>query len=158
VHIISGDEPRVVERVALEVGVEAEKAFGGVTPESKESYVTDFKSKGQNVIMVGDGWNDASALAAADIGVAVHGSAEASLAAADVFLSRPGLGGVYELLAGSTRTVSLIRRNLIVSLLYNGAGVALAMLGIMNPLWAAVFMPISSLTVVSLAWRSRTFD
>lgn len=158
VHIISGDEPRVVQRVAAEVGVDSANAHGAITPESKEQFVRDMQADGRKVVMVGDGWNDATALAAADIGIAVHGSAEASLAAADVFLSRPGLGGVIELLQGSLRTVRLIRRNLLVSLLYNGAGVSLAMLGIMNPLWAAVFMPISSLTVVSLAWRSKTFN
>jgi len=158
VHILSGDDPRVVQRVACEVGVASENAHGGVTPEAKEQFVRDKQKSQHKVVMVGDGWNDATALAAADIGVAVHGSAEASLAAADVFLSRPGLGGVVELLSGSLRTVRLIRRNLLVSLLYNGSGVALAMLGIMNPLWAAVFMPLSSLTVVSLAWRSKTFN
>ena len=162
-QVLSGDHPQVVQAVAAKLGLESELCRGGLTPEQKLSEVEAAREREaanespRPVLMVGDGWNDAAALAAADVGIAVHGSAEASLAAADVFLSTPGLRGVEELLQGARRTVGVIRRNLAVSLSYNALGVVLAMTGILNPLVAAVLMPVSSLTVVSIAWRSRTF-
>ncbi|MCP4092641.1 MAG: heavy metal translocating P-type ATPase [Planctomycetes bacterium] len=162
-QIMSGDHPQVVAAVAAKLGMEKEHSHGGLSPEQKLAAIEELRAQQSQashslpVLMVGDGWNDAAALAAADVGIAVHGSAEASLAAADVFLSAPGLGGVAGLLEGAKRTVRVIRRNLAVSLAYNGIGVALAMTGVLNPLLAAVLMPVSSLTVVSVAWRSRTF-
>ena len=162
-HVMSGDHPQVVAAVAERLGLDPKRCQGGLTPEQKLAAIERLRAAQSTqphpmpVLMVGDGWNDAAALAAADVGIAVHGSAEASLAAADVFLSTPGLGGVAGLLQGAKRTVQVIRRNLAVSLAYNAIGVALAMTGVLNPLLAAVLMPVSSLTVVSVAWRSRTF-
>lgn len=162
-QIMSGDHPQVVAAVAEKLGMDESHCFGGLSPEQKLTAIEQLREQQSQaphplpVLMVGDGWNDAAALAAADVGIAVHGSAEASLAAADVFLSTPGLGGVAGLLNGAKRTVRVIRRNLAVSLAYNAVGVALAMTGVLNPLLAAVLMPVSSLTVVSVAWRSRTF-
>lgn len=162
-RVMSGDHPQVVAAVAERLGLDAQHCQGGLAPEQKLAAVEQLRSSQAQtsqplpVLMVGDGWNDAAALAAADVGIAVHGSAEASLAAADVFLSTPGLGGVAGLLDGAKRTVRVIRRNLAVSLAYNAVGVVLAMTGVLNPLIAAVLMPVSSLTVVSVAWRSRTF-
>src|SRR5690606_939039 len=100
-------------------------------------------------VMVGDGVNDSAALAAAAVGIATHEGAEASLRAAPVYLGRPGLQGVLELLAASRSTMRTIRRNLAVSLIYNGLAVGLAAAGLINPLVAAVLMPLSSLSVVS---------
>ena len=94
--------------------------------------------------MVGDGVNDAAAMARATVGVGVHGGAEASLAVADVYLSRPGLSALDELMEGSERTLRVIRRNIAFSLVYNLAGAALAMGGWINPLIAAILMPASS--------------
>jgi Cu2+-exporting ATPase len=94
----------------------------------------------------------------ASVGVAVRGGAEASLAAADVFLSRPGLEGLVALVDGSARTLGLIRRAIAVSIAYNLLGATLTMAGLIDPLVAAILMPASSLTVVFLVWRGRTFD
>lgn len=154
--MLSGDHPRVVARVAAELGLEPEACRGGVLPEEKLAAVEQAARQGV-VVMVGDGVNDAAALSAATVGISVHGGAEASLAAADVFLTQPGLKGVASLMDGSRRTVSVIKRNLAFSLCYNLAGAALAISGVINPLVAAVLMPLSSLTVVSSSFRSRTF-
>jgi Cu2+-exporting ATPase len=109
-------------------------------------------------MMVGDGVNDAAAIAAATVGVGVHGGAEASMSAADVYLSRPGLGPLVELVEGARRTMLVIRNSIIFSVAYNIVGATLALLGLLDPLIAAVLMPISSLSVVFSSWRGRTFD
>ncbi len=154
--VLSGDHPGVVASVARALGLPAGAAHGGVSPEDKLARVEASVKRGP-VIMVGDGVNDAAALSAATVGIAVHGGAEASLAAADVYLTRPGLEPVVELLDGAQATMRIIRRNLAVSLVYNLVGASLAMSGVITPLVAAVLMPLSSLTVVTLSYRSRSF-
>ncbi len=156
VGILSGDHPDLVWAVAEKVGIPASLARGGLSPEAKLDAVRK-ASESAPVVMVGDGVNDTAALAAAGVGIAVHGGAEASLATADIYLSSPGLAGIIDLLRGSQRTMSVIRRGLAVSLFYNIAAGTLAVLGLMNPIAAAVVMPVSSLTVLVLSFRSRTF-
>lgn len=156
-RILSGDHPSVVASVAASLGIEPEWARGGASPEEKLHAVERAGEEGR-VLMVGDGVNDAAALAAADVGIAVHGGAEASLAAADVYLSRPGLSGVLDLIDGSTRTLRVIRMTLWASLGYNVVAGALAAAGLITPILAAIVMPISSLTAVAIALRSRTFE
>ncbi|CAG0949187.1 H+-transporting ATPase [Phycisphaerales bacterium] len=156
VKVLSGDHPDIVRAVASEVGISSEDARGGLSPEDKVALVREAGSLG-TVVMVGDGVNDAAALAAASVGVAVHGGAEASLAAADVYLNRPGLSGLVDLIDGSRRTMRVIKRNLAVSSLYNLSAGAAAVFGLVGPLLAAVVMPISSLTVTALSFRSRSF-
>lgn len=156
VEMLSGDHPHVAQAIGRQVGITADRVRGAMSPEGKLDIVRS-ASVHQATVMAGDGVNDSAALAAAGVGVAVHGGAEASLAAADVYLNTPGLGGVVELIEGSRRTMGVIWRNLGVSVLYNLTAGTLAVTGHMNPLIAAIVMPISSLTVLILSYKSRTF-
>ena len=156
VEILSGDHPAVVRSIADQVGIEPAAARGAATPEDKLEAVREAATD-TTVAMVGDGVNDAAALAAATVGIGVHGGAEATLAAADVYLGRPGLEPVVDLLRGSRRTLGVIRRNLVFSLTYNVVAVSFAITGHMSPLLAAILMPLSSMTVVLSSYRARTF-
>ena len=156
VAILSGDRPDIVARIGRHAGIDEEDCHGGLSPEEKLRRVEAAKVDGP-VMMVGDGVNDAAALTAATIGVAVHGGAEASLLSSDVYLSRDGLGALPEIIEGSVRTIHVIRRGLAVSLGYNVVGSTLAIAGFINPVVAAILMPLSSLTVITLALRARTF-
>jgi len=157
-EVLSGDDPAVVAHIGRQLGIDSSDLFGRVSPERKQEHVTAHNRAGTSVVMVGDGANDAAALAAADVGIAVRGGVEASMLAADVYLLRRGLAPLVELFEGARRTRSVIIRNLGISLGYNVIGVSLAMAGLINPIIAAVLMPISSLTVVAVALRSKTFS
>ena len=154
--ILSGDDPDTVCNLGQQLGVLPDDCRGGLSPEDKLRIVQDAMVEGP-AFMVGDGVNDAAALSAASVGIAVHGGAEASLAACDVYLGRPGVHVLVELLEGSGRTLGVIRRCLRVSLAYNLVAAALATSGVINPLIAAVLMPLASFTVLGIALGSRTF-
>jgi len=156
VRILSGDHPEVVGAVGRELGIPDGDAFGDVTPENKVDYVGTAIREGR-VVMVGDGVNDAAALSAATVGIAVHGGAEASLAAADVYLNRPGVAPIVDLVRAAGKTLRTIRRSLAVSFCYNAIAASLAVCGVIGPLVAAILMPISSFTVLALVYASPTF-
>ena len=182
--ILSGDHPAVVARVAAALQIPVEDALGGLSPEDKRDHVQallDGSRRGilprrsnrlastkrrdaastqgaGKVAMVGDGVNDAAALALADVGVAVQGGAGASIVAADVVLTRPGLAPLLQLFSGSSRVVGVVRRNLLFSLAYNITGASLALFGFVGPLVAALLMPVSSLTVILSSATGRTFQ
>jgi Cu2+-exporting ATPase len=156
VAMLSGDHEEVALAVGRTVGVDWFDIHGAMTPEGKLTAVQTAARQGP-VVMVGDGVNDAGALAAATIGIAVHGGAEASLAAADIYLSTPGLWPIVSVIRAARRTMRAIRINLGVSLAYNALAAALAALGVINPWLAAILMPLSSLTVVGLSLKARTF-
>ena len=156
VRILSGDHPEVVAAIGRRLGFEAADAIGGASPEAKLAAVREAGAGGP-VVMVGDGVNDAAALAAADVGIAVHGGAEASLAAAHVYLDRPGLAPILELVHAARSTLRAIRRCFVASICYNCLAGTLAVTGVISPLTAAILMPISSFTVFALAYGVRTF-
>jgi Cu2+-exporting ATPase len=157
-EVLSGDHQGVVDGVARELGIPGACAFGGQSPEAKLARIAALRKCGERVIMVGDGVNDAAAMAAATVGFAVHGGAETCLRAADVFATRGGLAPVTEAARGSRRTLAAIRRGIGISLGYNVLGIALAVSGVLSPLLAAILMPLSSISVVSLALRAHTFE
>ncbi|HEX4933322.1 MAG TPA: heavy metal translocating P-type ATPase, partial [Gemmatimonadaceae bacterium] len=157
VRILSGDAPSVVRAVGGALALSPDACQGGATPEEKLRVVESLKAT-HRVVMVGDGVNDAAAIAAATVGIGVHGGAEASLATADIFLTTPGLAPLVELMQGARHTMRVIRRNIAFSLAYNLVGSWLAIAGLINPVVAAIMMPLSSLTVVLGSWYSHTFD
>jgi Cu2+-exporting ATPase len=151
-RLCSGDHPQIVASVAKEVGIE--NASGSVSPEAKADCVRDLQSNSdRSVVMVGDGVNDAAALAVADVGIAVHGGAEASLEAADIYLTKQGVAPLVALASLASHTMRTIHISLIFSVCYNAIAAILAMSGVINALIAAIIMPISSLTVVALSTR-----
>jgi len=156
VELLSGDDPRVVRRVGSALGLPPHRCHGGVTPEAKTAAVAAARARGP-VVMVGDGVNDAAAMAAADAGIAVSGSAEIAIEAADVYLRSPSIRAIAATVAGARATLATIKRNLRFSLGYNLAVGTLAVTGLIHPLIAAAVMPLSSLTVLASSLRSRAF-
>ncbi len=156
--MLSGDAQDVVASVGRALAFEAQDSIGAVSPEDKLAFVEQLKAtSGRTVVMVGDGVNDAAAIAAAHVGIGVHGGAEACLATADIYLTRPGLGALVELTEGARRTLHVIHRNIALSIGYNMIGAGLAVFGLLTPLIAAILMPTSSITVVLGSWYSTTF-
>ncbi len=143
VRVLSGDSPAAAAEAARILGLTAQDAIGAAMPEDKKRIV----SASPRAMMVGDGANDAVALASAFVGVAAHGGMEVSLRAADAYLSRPGTAPIAALVRLGRGTRTTIMRNLIFSAAYNLIGAALALSGRVGPLFAAVLMPLSAITV-----------
>ena len=160
VRILSGDHPDVVAHVAASLGLPAGDALGGLTPEAKRDIVAGLVAGAGRpgaVVMVGDGVNDAAALALADVGIAVHGGTGATIVAADIVLTREGVAPIVDIIDGARRLRGVIRRNIGFSLFYNAGASALAVVGLVGPILAAVLMPVSSLTVILSSVLTRTF-
>jgi Cu2+-exporting ATPase len=141
--LLSGDHAGPAEWIAAKVGVDASHCVAAASPEVKRQVVQAHPG----AIMVGDGANDAIALAAADVGIAAHGGMEISLRAADVFLGSPGVASVHEMIVVARETIHVVRRNLALSLVYNLVAAGFAFAGKIDPLLAAILMPASALTV-----------
>ncbi|MEO1534984.1 MAG: heavy metal translocating P-type ATPase [Planctomycetota bacterium] len=150
VSILSGDDPTTVRLIAAQLGLDEADALGGMSPDEKLATIESALEEGP-VAMAGDGVNDAAALAKATCGIAVHGGAEASLAAADVYITADDLDQIVQLADSSGKVVSAVKKCLMVSLSYNVAASSMALAGLMSPLIAAFLMPTSSLTVVLMA-------
>jgi Cu2+-exporting ATPase len=160
VRLLSGDHPEVVAQVGAALGLDAGDVLGGRTPEEKQAVVAALvaaRRPASQVVMVGDGVNDAAALALADVGIAVQGGTGASIVAADVVFTRSGVRPLLDLLDGARRLHGVIGRNIGFSLVYNAAASSLAVAGLVGPLLAAVLMPLSSLAVVLSSMLTRTF-
>jgi Cu+-exporting ATPase len=153
--LLSGDHQSTVDAVARLVGLE--KAIGQVLPTEKAGHVKALQSSGSVVAMVGDGINDAPALAQADIGMAMGSGTDAALETADVALVRSDLRSVAEAIHLSRRTGRTLRQNLFWAFIYNVIGIPLAAYGLLDPMVAAVAMAFSSVSVVSNSLRLRTF-
>lgn len=156
VGILSGDHQDVASHVGKEIGIAEKNIRGNLTPEQKLAVIQN-STASQTVVMVGDGVNDSAALAAASVGIAVKGGAEASLKAANVYLTRDGVQSILDAITGSKQTLNTIHTTFAISLCYNAFAVLLAMSGMINPILAAILMPISSLSVLAVAASNRAF-
>jgi P-type Cu2+ transporter len=151
VLLLSGDRPSVVAATAAALGIAEWHA--GSTPAEKTAALAALSAAGRKVLMVGDGLNDAPALAAAFVSMSPANAADLSQTAADVVFQRNALEPVLETLAAATTSRRLIGQNLAFAVAYNLCAVPLAMLGFATPLLAALAMSTSSLVVVGNALR-----
>lgn len=142
--ILSGDSSSAVHFTAEKLGIPLSDAVAEKTPEEKSEII----SKDPKALMVGDGANDAVALASAYVSLAVHSGMEVSMRAADCCLFSPGVLPIHRLIVVSRETMKVIHRNFIFSLAYNIVGGIAAILGKVDPLFAAVLMPLSAFTVL----------
>jgi Cu2+-exporting ATPase len=158
VRVLSGDAPQVVTSAAQRVGIDPRLCIGGALPTDKLAHVQLLLKDPSisQVVMVGDGVNDAAALAAATVGIAVRGGAQASLAAADISLASEGLMPILRVLDIAEGAMRAIRLTIAASLAYNAIAATLALTGVISPLIAAIIMPASSLTVLGIAWCQRS--
>jgi len=147
VVMLTGDNAATAAAIAREAGIDRYEAE--VLPQDKAAAIVKLKSGGKRVGMVGDGINDAPALAAADVSFAIGGGSDVALEAADVTLMRSDLLSVADAIDLSRATLSKIRQNLFFAFIYNVLGIPLAALGMLNPVIAGAAMALSSVSVVS---------
>jgi Cu2+-exporting ATPase len=157
VGLLSGDHTHIVSAIGKELHLDPQLVFGSKSPEEKQRVIQQLQQNRTSVVMVGDGVNDAVALAQADVGVAVKGGAEISLQAASIYLKNAELNALLDLSQAGKNTISAVRRNFVASVLYNIFSVGLAVAGVIHPLVAAGLMPVSSITVVGITLASHVF-
>ncbi len=144
--LASGDQASCVEEVATRLSLD--QCYADMLPEDKHTLVRELEARGERVAMVGDGVNDAPALSAATLGVAVENGTDLACEAADLVLRRPGLAPLEEAFALAESAWGRLLANVGLALTYNLIAIPSAMLGLVSPLFAAVAMPLSSLAVV----------
>jgi Cu+-exporting ATPase len=155
--LLTGDNAAAARRIAAEVGIGSGDVIAEVLPAEKAEHIRRLQSEGRVVAMVGDGVNDAAALASADLGLAMGTGADAAIEAGDLTLVRGDLGAVAVAIRLSRRTLETIKGNLFWAFAYNVAAIPLAAAGLLNPMIAGAAMAGSSLFVVSNSLRLRRF-
>jgi Cu+-exporting ATPase len=154
--LLSGDDAATSAAVAASVGVD--EVIAQVLPGEKAEVVRRMQEQGRVVAMVGDGVNDAPALAQSDLGIAIGTGADAAIEASDLTLVSGDLRSAADAIRLSRRTLATIRGNLVWAFGYNVAAIPLAAAGLLNPMIAALAMALSSLFVVSNSLRLRRFS
>ncbi|WP_349256306.1 heavy metal translocating P-type ATPase [Kitasatospora brasiliensis] len=154
--LLTGDGPGAARAVATELGIE--RVHAEASPEDKAAVVAELRAAGRTVAVVGDGVNDAVALASADLGVALASGSDAAIGAAGLTLVRGDIEAVVDAVRLARQTLATIRVNLLWAFGYNLVLIPLAAVGLLNPMLAAVAMSLSSLLVVGNSLRLRTWE
>ena len=149
--MLTGDNRHAANTIAEKVGIK--KVISEVLPQKKASVIANLKAGGKKVAMVGDGINDAPALATADIGIAVGTGSDIAIETSDVTLLKGDMNSVYRALLLSKKTMKIIKQNLFWALAYNSLGIPFAAIGLFAPWIAGAAMAFSSVTVVTNSLR-----
>ena len=155
--LLTGDAPQVAQAIASQVGISADNVYAGVTPEGKSQVIEKLQAAGHRVAMVGDGVNDAPALALAELGIAMGSGTDVAAEAADIVLTRSDVASVVTALRLSRATLRTIKSNLFWAFAYNSAAIPVAVAGLLNPMIAAAAMAFSSVFVVLNSMRLTAF-
>ena len=153
--LVTGDSAEVATTVASIVGIDSAHVVSAAMPETKLAIVERLKSEGHCVLMIGDGINDAAALTAADLSMAMGTGTDTAISSADITLMNSGLGSVIAALKLAKKTLKIIRLNMGWALIYNVIGLPIAALGLLQPMYAAAAMALSSLFVVTNSLRIK---
>jgi Cu+-exporting ATPase len=156
-YLLTGDHERAALAVADEVGIGAGHVLADVRPEDKHETIRRLQAEGRVVAMVGDGVNDAAALAQADLGMAMGSGTDVAAESADIVLMRSELTAVVDAIGLSRRTLEIVKQNLTWAFGYNSAAIPLAMAGLLNPMIAGAAMAMSSVLVVTNSLRLRRY-
>ncbi len=154
-HLLTGDNEHAARAVAREVGIDSVTA--GVMPEDKVATIQRLQEEGKTVAMVGDGVNDAAALAQADLGIAMGTGTDVAIEASDITLMNDDLRSAVDAIRLSRRTLKIIKGNLFWAFAYNVVLIPVAAVGLLNPLFAGIAMALSSVFVVSNSLRLKNF-
>lgn len=153
--LVTGDSSQVALSVAREVGIDIDHVVSGALPQDKVEKVKTLQEKGHRVLMIGDGVNDAAALASADLSIAMGTGTDTAMATADIVVMRRDLSSVIDALNLSSKTLRIIRGNLAWAFLYNVIGIPVAAFGALQPMYAAGAMAFSSVFVVTNSLRIK---